>query len=133
MNYGSINVALKALHVINASIPWLNEPSWARLGIVIASLWLGYPYMMNICIGALSAIPNDFYEAAEIDGATKLQKFTKITLPSLTSASLPLLISSFAFNFNNFGASYLITLGGPPRLTTQYAGYTDILASQLQI
>lgn len=129
MNYGSINVVLKSLHIISTSIPWLTEGGWARVGILIASLWLGYPYMMNVCIGALSAIPADFYEAAEIDGANKWQKFTKITLPSLTSASLPLLISSFAFNFNNFGAAYLITSGGPPRTTTQYAGYTDILAS----
>lgn len=129
MNYGSVNVVLKSLHIITNSIPWLTDPTWARIGILIASVWLGFPYMMNICIGALSAIPIDYYEAAEIDGASKWQKFTKITLPSITSASLPLLITSFAFNFNNMGAAYLITLGNPPRTTTQFAGYTDILAT----
>ena len=129
MNYGGINVLLKALHIINQPIPWLIDPTWARIGVVIATLWLGYPYMMNVCVGALSTIPDTYYEAADIDGATKWQKFIKITLPSLTSASLPLLISSFAFNFTNLSAAYLITGGAPARATTQYAGYTDILVS----
>ena len=54
-------------------------------------------------------------------------KFINITLPSITKTSLPLLISSFAFNFNNFGAIYLLTKGAPARIGQQYAGYTDIL------
>jgi arabinogalactan oligomer / maltooligosaccharide transport system permease protein len=129
MNYGGINILLKNLHIIKAGIPWLIEPFWARVGVLIATLWLGFPYMMNVCIGALSSIPNTYYEAADIDGASKFQKFIKITLPSLTSASLPLLITSFAYNFSNLSAAYLITGGLPARATSQYAGYTDILAS----
>ncbi|WP_375293626.1 carbohydrate ABC transporter permease [Clostridium estertheticum] len=131
MNYGGINVLLKSLHIINTGIPWLIDPFWARVGVLIATFWLGFPYMMNVCIGALSSIPNIFYEAADIDGATKFQKFTKITLPSITSASLPLLISSFSYNFSNLSAAYLITGGLPARTTTQFAGYTDILASTI--
>lgn len=127
--YGGINILLKDLHLITTGIPWLTNPFWARVGICIATLWLGFPYMMNVCIGALSSIPDAYYEAAEIDGATKFQKFRKITLPSITSSSLPLLISSFSFNFSNLGAAYLITQGLPARASTQFAGYTDILAS----
>lgn len=127
--YGGINLFLKQIHLINSNIPWLTDPTWARIGVIMVNLWLGFPWMMNICLAALSAIPDTYYEAADIDGATKLQKFIKITLPSLASSSLPLVISSFAFNFNNFGAAYLITAGGPPMAGTQYAGYTDILAS----
>lgn len=131
MNYGGINILLKNLHIIKVGIPWLIDPFWARVGVLIATFWLGFPYMMNVCIGALSSIPNTYYEAADIDGATKVQKFMKITLPSLTSASLPLLITSFAYNFSNLSAAYLITEGLPARATTQYAGYTDILASTI--
>ena len=85
--------------------------------------------MMNICIGALAAIPTDYYEAADVDGASKFTQFVKITLPSLAQTAYPLIISSFAFNFNNFGSAYLITTGGPARPNSPYAGYTDILAS----
>lgn len=129
MNYGGINILLMSMHLIKEPIPWLINPFWARMGVIICTLWLGFPYMMNVCIGALSAIPDNYYEAAELDGANRWQKFTKITLPSIASATIPLLISSFAFNFNNFGAAYLITGGGPARVNTQYAGYTDNLVS----
>ncbi len=127
--YGAINNALMNLHLISNPIPWLTDPFWAKVAIVIASLWLGFPYMMNVCMGGLSAIPETYYEAADVDGASKWTKFVKITLPSLARTAYPLLITSFAFNFNNFGSAYLITTGGPARLDTQFAGYTDILAS----
>lgn len=127
--YGGINLILMKLHLISNPIPWFSEPLWARVGIIIANLWLGFPYMMNICIGTLSQIPDNFYEAADIEGANGWQKFIKITLPSITNTSLPLIISSFAYNFNNFGAAYLITGGLPAKAGSQYAGYTDILIS----
>lgn len=127
--YGAINNALMNLHLISNPIPWLTDPFWAKTAIIIASLWLGFPYMMNVCMGGLSAIPETYYEAADVDGASKVVQFFKITLPSIAQTAWPLLISSFAFNFNNFGSAYLITNGNPARTTTQFAGYTDILAS----
>ncbi len=128
-SYGAINQFLMNLHIIGEPIPWLTDPMWAKVGILIASVWLGFPYMMNVCVGALAAIPKEYYEAAEVDGASKLVQFFKITLPSLAQTAYPLLISSFAFNFNNFGAAFLITGGGPARPGTQFAGHTDILTS----
>lgn len=128
-SYGAINNFLLSLHLISQPIQWLTDPIWARVGILIVSIWLGFPYMMNVCSGALAAIPKSYYEAAEVDGASKWIQFTKITLPSLAQTAYPLIISSFAFNFNNFGAAFLITSGGPARVGTQFAGYTDILAS----
>lgn len=128
-SYGAINNALLNLHIIAQPIQWLTNPIWARIAIIMVSIWLGFPYMMNVCSGALAAIPKSYYEAAEVDGASKFIQFTKITLPSLAQTSYPLIISSFAFNFNNFGAAFLITQGGPARVATQFAGYTDILAS----
>ncbi|MBD7911835.1 MULTISPECIES: sugar ABC transporter permease [Clostridium] len=127
--YGAINNILINMHIISNPIPWLTDPFWAKAAIIIANIWLGFPYMMNVCIGGLSAIPDSYYEAADVDGASTWIKFTRITLPSLTRTAYPLLITSFAFNFNNFNSAFLITEGGPARLSTQFAGYTDILAS----
>ena len=128
-SYGAINNLLLNLHLISNPIQWLTEPTWARVALIIVNIWLVFPYMMNVCLGALGAIPDSYYEAADVDGASKWLQFRKITLPSLAQISYPLLISSFAFNFNNFGSAFLITKGGPPRMSTQFAGYTDILAS----
>ena len=125
-SYGAINNLLLNLHLISNPIPWLTDPTWARVALIIVNIWLGFPYMMNVCLGALGAIPDSYYEAADVDGASKWLQFRKITLPSLAQISYPLLI---AFNFNNFGSAFLITKGGPPRMATQFAGYTDILAS----
>ena len=128
-DYGGINLALKSLHIIKENSPWLTTPGLARLSVLVVSSWFAYPFMMNVCLGALQAIPETYYEAAEIDGASKWTQFIKITLPSLAASSYPLIISSFAYNFNNFGAAYLITQGGPPIPGSTFAGSTDILAS----
>lgn len=127
--YGGINVLLKTLHIITQNIPWLTNPFWARVGLILVNIWLAFPYMMNVCTGALSAIPDTYYEAAEIDGASWFTQFYKITLPALASSTFPLVISSFAVNFNNFNIAYLITNGNPVRLNSAFAGYTDILVS----
>ena len=126
--YGGINNLLSSLGVA-WNIPWMTDPFWARCAIIIVNIWLGFPYMMNVCLGGLQAISNEYYEAAKIDGASRFQCFQKITLPMVTRLSLPLVISSFAANFNNFGNIYMITEGGPARVDNQFAGYTDILAS----
>lgn len=125
--FGGLNMLLMKFHLINANIPWLTETAWCRTAIIIVNLWLGFPWMMNICLGALSAVDKSYYEAAEIDGASRWQRFKSITLPSITASSLPLVISSFAMNFNNFMISYIINEGGPARPDTIFAGTTDIL------
>lgn len=126
--YGGINNLLHLLGYAE-NIPWLTNAFWARTGIIIVNVWLGFPYMMNVCLGGLQAISAEYYEAARIDGASRFQCFQKITLPMVTRLSVPLVISSFASNFNNFGNIYMITQGGPARVDNQFAGYTDILAS----
>ena len=126
--YGGINNLLSAIGIA-WNVPWLTDPFWARVGIIMVNIWLGFPYMMNVCLGGLQAISTEYYEAAKIDGASRFQCFTRITFPMVTRLSLPLVISSFASNFNNFGNIYMITEGGPARVDNQFAGYTDILAS----
>ena len=127
--YGAINNLLISMNFIAKPIPWLTNPTLSQLVVVVVTIWLGFPYMMNVCIGALESIPITYYEAADVDGASKFTQFTKITLPSLAQTAYPLVITTFAFNFNNFGSAFLITQGLPSRPGTQFAGYTDILAS----
>lgn len=125
---GVINQILKA--TIGSSIPWLQDPVWAKVALVILNIWLGFPYMMIICLGALQSIEQEMYEAALVDGATTWQQFRHITLPLLMVSVGPLLISSFSFNFNNFSVIYLLTRGRPPIVGAQTpAGHTDILIS----
>jgi ABC-type sugar transport system permease subunit len=123
---GVLTNALEDL--VGWSPAWFSDPMWAKVAIVLINLWLGYPYMMLICSGALQAIPSDVYEAGEVDGAGIWQRFRYLTLPLLLVAVGPLLIASFAFNFNNFNVIYLYNEGGPPIPgTITPAGHTDIL------
>ena len=127
---GFINTSILGLDKAHA-IPWLTEEGPARWAVLLCNLWLGFPYMFLITTGALQAIPSELTESANIDGATPWQQFRLIKLPLLLISLAPLLIGSFAFNFNNFTIIYLITGGGPsgdPSLRVD-AGGTDILIS----
>ena len=111
-------------------IPWFTDPWMAKVAILLVNLWLGYPYMMLICSGALQAIPADVYEAAAVDGAKPGQTFWKITLPLLLVSVGPLLVAAFTFNFNNYILIEALTQGRPPMSgTLTPAGHTDILIS----
>lgn len=127
-DYGQVNFYLAQLFHM-APIPWLSSPAWARVTVIMVNLWFGFPWFMSVLLGALQSISSDLYEAAEIDGATRWQQFRLITLPIIWTVSLPVVIASAAFNFNNFGSAYLLTNGGPPRSSAAWGGYTDILAS----
>jgi arabinogalactan oligomer/maltooligosaccharide transport system permease protein len=116
-------------NLLGIHVPWLFDPTWAKVSCVVVNLWLGFPYFFLVCTGALQAIPEELTEAARVDGATARQVFRKITLPLLLVATAPLLIASFAFNFNNFSGIYLLTGGGPLQADQAVAGSTDILIS----
>jgi len=127
-SFGEINMLLDAMFGIKPS--WFSDPVMARIMVVIVNTWLGFPYMMILCMGLLKSIPEDLYEASAIDGAGPVQNFMKITLPMLIKPLTPLLIASFAFNFNNFVMIQLLTAGGPNMVgTSEPAGYTDLLVS----
>lgn len=116
--------------VLGADVPWLRDPWLAKFSILLVNLWLGFPYMFLITTGALQAIPEQLTEAARVDGANPRQAFRRVTFPLLLIAVAPLLIASFAFNFNNFNIIYLLNGGGPPIEGAQTpAGHTDILIS----
>ncbi|MCT8553285.1 maltose ABC transporter permease MalF [Glaesserella parasuis] len=127
-SFGEINLILNNLFGIRPK--WFNDPFLAKVMILIVNTWLGYPYMMIVCMGLLKAIPTDLYEASAIDGASVWQNFTKITMPLLIKPLMPLMIASFAFNFNNFVLIQLLTQGRPSMIgTSTPAGHTDLLVS----
>jgi ABC-type sugar transport system permease subunit len=127
-NFGPINGFLSDFVGMNPQ--WFSDGNLAKMAVLIVNTWLGYPYMMIVSLGALQSIPSDLYEAAEIDGASPWQRFRTITFPLLLVALAPLLIGSFAFNFNNFTLIELLTEGRPPQLgVISPAGQTDILIS----
>ncbi|WP_439287886.1 maltose ABC transporter permease MalF [Lonepinella sp. BR2904] len=127
-SFGEINLILH--HLFGISPQWFNDPLLAKSMILIVNTWLGYPYMMILAMGLLKAIPQDLYEASAMDGASTWQNFSKITFPLLLKPLTPLMIASFAFNFNNFVLIQLLTNGRPDMIgTTTPAGYTDLLVS----
>jgi ABC-type sugar transport system permease subunit len=110
--------------------PWLTDQWWGKIAILLVNLWLSYPYFMLICSGALQSIPEEYYDAAQVDGASGWQQFRSITLPLLLVAVGPLLIASFTFTFNNFNLVFAFNAGNPPMANTPTpAGHTDILIS----
>jgi arabinogalactan oligomer/maltooligosaccharide transport system permease protein len=115
-----------------ADIPWLQDPWLAKIAILTVNLWLGFPYMFLVCTGAIQSIPEDILEAAKADGAGPWGIFRLIKFPLLLVSVAPLLISSFAFNFNNFVLIYFLTQGGPrfPNASIN-VGQTDILISMV--
>jgi ABC-type sugar transport system permease subunit len=129
-NFGVINQMLMSLFGPAGRVQWLENAWVAKAACLLVNLWLGYPYMMIVSLGALQSIPHELYEASRVDGASRWQQFRKITLPMLLMPLAPLLIGSFAFNFNNFNLIYLLTQGKPavPNTITP-AGATDILLS----
>ena len=127
-NFGEINMVLNALFGLRPE--WFSDEGLARSMLLIVNTWLGYPYMMILCMGLLKAIPDDLYEASAIDGAGPVDNLMHITLPMIIKPLTPLLIASFAFNFNNFVLVELLTGGGPDMIgATTPAGSTDLLVS----
>ena len=127
-DYGFINTVLLG----GADLNWLSDPWLAKAAILIVQVWVGFPYMFLICTGALQSIPGELVEAAKIDGAGRTRMWRSITLPLVLVATAPLLISSFAFNFNNFNIIEMLTEGNPrfPDASVP-VGSTDILITMV--
>lgn len=103
---------LKSVGLVNANltyIPFLTNPTWAKVMIVLINIWVGVPYQMLIATGVLMNIPVDQLESARIDGANSFQIFWKITMPYVLFITGPSLITDFVRNINNFNVIYLLT------------------------
>jgi maltose/maltodextrin transport system permease protein len=127
-NLGEVNFILNGLFGIRPA--WFSDPLLAKTMLLIVNVWLGFPYMMVLCSGLIKSIPADLYEASAVAGASPWANFRHITLPLILKPLTPLLISAFAFNFNNFVLISLLTGGRPDQVdSTLPAGSTDILVS----
>jgi arabinogalactan oligomer/maltooligosaccharide transport system permease protein len=122
-DFGLIN------NLFGLSVDWFGQPWSARAAVLLIQLWMGFPYMFLVCTGALQSIPSDLVEAAGVDGAKPAKAFRTITFPLLLVATGPLLITTFAFNFNNFNGIFLTSGGGPFPVDNPSAGATDLLIS----
>ncbi len=127
--FGPVNKYLQMLGL--EGLPWLTDPFWAKVTVLMVNMWIGVPITMILAFGVLTTIPRDMYEAAEVDGAGSIQKFRLITMPMVLFATAPILIMQFAGNINNFNVIYLLTNGEPLNIDYQYAGHTDLLVTWL--
>ena len=128
---GAVNVLLMKLHLIDAPLPFLTDPTLARICVVVINMWVGIPYTMMTFSGVLMNIPAELYESAEIDGAGPVRRFVSITLPYMMFVTAPATITTFVSNINNFNVIYLLTGGGPFSLDYYQAGKTDLLVTWL--
>jgi arabinogalactan oligomer/maltooligosaccharide transport system permease protein len=132
--YGAINQLLTMLVMPFTGAPfelrWFNEINepvpglpWSYFAMLIANIWLGWPFMTIVATGALQSIPKELYEAASIDGATGWDQFVRITLPLLRPAMVPAAMVGMVTTFNLFHVIYFMSAGGP-------LGKTEILVTQ---
>ncbi|MEW6047639.1 MAG: sugar ABC transporter permease [Bacillota bacterium] len=124
---GPVNLALGALGM--TPVRWLGDPFWAKVSLLAVNLWLSYPFFMVVFLAALQSIPRELYEAATMDGATGWASFRYITLPLLGIATVPLVVTQIAFQFNNFNVIYLLTGGNPLAFPGADYGATDTLVT----
>jgi arabinogalactan oligomer/maltooligosaccharide transport system permease protein len=119
--FGAVNALVRA--VGGEPVSWFSHFSTAFAANVATNVWLGFPFMMVVVLGALTSIPKDVLEAAEVDGATRWQRFRLVTLPLLGPALLPAVVLGAVWTFNMFNVVFLVSGGEPD-------GTTDILVSE---
>jgi arabinogalactan oligomer / maltooligosaccharide transport system permease protein len=119
--FGAVNAILVALGA--EPVSWFAKFSTAFTANVATNVWLGFPFMMVVVMGALTSIPKDVLEAAEVDGATRWQAFRLVTLPLLRPTLLPAVVLGSVWTFNMFNVVFLVSGGEPD-------GKTDILVSE---
>lgn len=127
--FGIVNRTLATFGITGPQ--WLGDATLAKVMCIVINLWAGFGYFMMLTMGTMTAIGNDLFEAAKIDGANNVQVLRHITLPLVMYQTMPLIIMSFMHNINNFGIIYFLT-GGSPTVadsTITRAGGTDILVT----
>jgi multiple sugar transport system permease protein len=120
-SYSSINWLLNIFAV--PGVPWLGEPWWARLAIIIVNVWYGAPFFMIMYLAALKSVPEQLYEAAAIDGATGWQRLRYVTLPMMANIIAITVLFSLIVTFANYDIVRVLTNGGPRDLTHVFASY----------
>ena len=126
-NRGVFNQLLLDAGITGQAIPFLSEANWARMTLILVNTWLAFPYFMALISAAMTQVSPELHEAVAIDGGSGWQKFRYVSLPVILTSTTPMIIMSITNNFNNFGAVYFLTGGGPRDPALQMAGSTDLL------
>jgi multiple sugar transport system permease protein len=111
--YGIVNHFFQATGLSTRPIEWLESPSTDLPGVAVATIWTGFPLVMVLVLAGLQGIPNDLYEAAELDGASRRQVFRHVTLPGLAPVLLVVVILQTVWWFKHYTIVWLMTAGGP--------------------
>ena len=122
--YGAINDFLLKIGLINTPVEWLSNPALALFSVILVNLWRGFPFVMLILLAGLQAIPRHLYEAAGIDGASRVQSFFHITIPGLRKMIVVALALDIVWEVRRFGLIQAMTQGGPGVLTEVLSTYT---------
>jgi multiple sugar transport system permease protein len=108
-------------------IPWLSSPYWARFSVILVNVWYGAPFFLIMYLAALKSVPEQLYEAAQIDGANAWQRFRHITLPMMRNIIAITVLFSLIVTFANFDIVQIMTAGGPRNMTHVFATYAFLL------
>ena len=111
--YGAINLVITK-YMNMAPVAWLTSPFEAFLAAIMTNIWLGFPFMMVVALGALQSIPAELYEAADVDGASAWRQFRSITAPLLRPVMIPAITLGLVWTFNNVNVVWLVSNGGEP-------------------
>lgn len=123
-DYGFINQTLLSLGILKKNVYWLTDPKLVLWALIVANLWQGTAFATIIYLGGMKSIPDELYEAAKIDGATRIQQVIHITLPLLKPFTQLLLVMKTILTFKLFELVYAVTGGGP-------AGRTRVVSYEI--
>ena len=118
-SYSAFNWLLEGLGA--GPVPWLGDPYWARLAVILVNVWVGAPFFMIMYLAALKSVPEQLYEAAAIDGANWWQRMWFITLPMMRNIIAITMLFSLIVTFANFDIVRILTNGGPVDQTHVFA------------
>ena len=130
---GLIDQVLSGIHLVPVHFSWLTTPGWALSSLIFVNIWLGIPFNMVILYSGLQTIPQEFYEAASIDGSNHWQRFLYITLPMLEPVIGIVLMLGFIYTLKVFDIIYVLTQGGPANDTQTFATWSYTLSFSEQL
>jgi multiple sugar transport system permease protein len=130
-DYGVINYVLENLGVIDGKIPWLVNPANSLVAVIITNIWIGIPFSLTVFHSGLQALPRELLEAAELDGAGKIQRFFLIILPMLRPLTAIVFVLSVTYTVKVFDLIYVMTGGGPADATQTLAIFSFKLSFKL--
>jgi len=123
--HSAFNYVIRAF--TGAEVPWLSTPYWARFSVILVNVWYGAPFFLIMYLAALKSVPEQLYEAAEIDGANAWQRFIHVTLPMMRNIIAITVLFSLIVTFANFDIVQVMTAGGPRNMTHVFATYAFLL------